>query len=397
MLEFLITLNLGLLAILACLGLSCFFIGSRLWRGYESRNETDNSFPEQLFLISLKSFSVIYLISISVVAVSIPLVLIYSWSAIQTLPDELPMAAAIVLIVISLGGIAALTVAFRKPMRSLKTYLPILPEAEPTLHKMILELSDHFELEPIEDIRITPGSEIEIKEQVQTFEDVFSDCSKYIEIGMSSLELLLASDLKVLMARQFAFYEESDDPPACFIRKLDYRLQTISDNLLDVGFLVMLNPVAWMAMGMRPIISQLTSDYLLTVEFKADEAVAEYSGSQRLTNALARYNVETERFRELIDIANDFSRAGGGMLGGNIYDVMKRAKTESTDDLKVMIEHLFTETNLSRSNVSKRFLKLRLKRLPETAETPIDFNRPAITWLTDWRQTENRMMKLINI
>ena len=76
---------------------------------------------------------------------------------------------------------------------------------------------------------------------------------------------------------------------------------------------------------------------------------------------------------------------------------MKRTRTETIDELKLMIDQLYTHANLSRKDRNKRYLKLRLKRLPETADNPLDINLPATTWLTDWRATENRMMKLIKL
>lgn len=301
------------------------------------------------------------------------------------------------LLIVGLSGLAVLYVAFKKPNLILKNYISVSPLTEPSLHKMITELAEHFRVEPIDDIRITPGSEIEIKELARTFDDVYNKRPKIIEIGLSIMQLLSAGELKVMLARQFAFYESDNHPPLDFMKKLNSRLELISDNMSRGGLLLMLNPAAWMAAAMRPIVSFITADYLLMTEFRADEIAAEYSGSKRLTGALARYNVETERFRELINIANDYSRTGGGVLGSNIYDVMKRPRTESTDELKLMIDQLYTGTNLSRQDRGKRYLKLRLKRLPETADSQLDINLPATTWLTDWRATENRMMKLIKL
>jgi len=397
MLDLLITLNLGLIITVGVLGLICFAISKRLWQGYENRFITDNASSEYIFAYAVKAFTIFYLISISTIAFSIPLAMLITWSSIQTMPLETASVLTLGLLIISLSGLLALYIAFKKPNLTLKNYISVSPLTEPSLYKMITELAGHFRVEPIDDIRITPGSEIELKEPAHTFDDVFYERPKIIEIGLSSMELLSAGELKVMLARQFAFYQSDNHPPLDFIKKLNLRLELISDNLSRGGFLFMLNPAAWMAMAMLPLVSAISADYLLMTEFRADEIAAEYSGSIRLTGALARYNVETERFRELIDIANDYSRTGGGVLGSNIYNIMKRTRTETIDELKLMIDQLYTYANLSRRDRNKRYLKLRLKRLPETAENQLDINLPALTWLADYRDTENRMMKLIKL
>jgi len=397
MFDFLLNLNLGLIITVSVIGLFCLALSNRLWQSYENRLVNNNSTSEYIFAYALKAFTILYLISITTLALSIPLSMLSAWSSIQTLPLEIATILTLGLLIIGVSGLAALYVAFQKPNLTLKNYISVSPMTEPSLHKMIAELAEHFRIEPIDDIRITPGSEIEIKEPARTFDDVFSKRPKLIEIGLASMQLLSAGELKVIIARQFAFYESDNHPPLDFIKKLNSRLELISNNISRGGLLFMLNPAAWIAAAMRPITSFITADYLLMTEFRADEIAAEYSGSKRLTGALARYNVETERYRELIDIATDFSRSGGGVLGSNIYDIMKRPRTESTDELKLMIDQLYTGTHLGRQDRGKRYLKLRLKRLPETADSPLDINLPATTWLTDWRATENRMMKLIKL
>jgi hypothetical protein len=246
------------------------------------------------------------------------------------------------------------------------------------------------------DLRITPGSEINIKELAETFDDVFFSEGKVVEIGLSSMELLSAADLKLLLARQFAYYAENNNPPSAFIKRAKNRFESMGDNIHQGGFLLMLNPIAWLCFKANYIIDSITFYYQVMAEFRADQMIAHYSGPMRLSHALAQYGVKTEMYRELIDIVNNRVPGKPAVLESNIYDSMRSAQFETTDELKTMIAHLFKDSDLARGDIGKKTLKLRLRRLPETPEMPNpEFRKPAVAYLKDWRVTENRMMKLL--
>ena len=128
---------------------------------------------------------------------------------------------------------------------------------------------------------------------------------------------------------------------------------------------------------------------------KADSAAVEYTGIKRLKSALVRLNVETEHHREIIESAKLHRGIGQENLD-NIYNVLKRSYWLPDETAGSMAEFIFSDSSIDKREGSGRSLKLRFKRLPETAEEEKEIHQPAYEYLTDWVRTENRMMNIIN-
>jgi len=393
---FLVKLNLGILAVTIGLGFLSHFISSNLWQKYNNDKNKRNELLEYSLLNTLKAFTVMVLFSLFSLTLSIPVITYYLWLDIQTLPGEMAFGITIIMAMISISGILAFILAIRKRRMLDEVYIKADLFGEPTLYDLVLSLGKYFEVNDVKSVRITPGSDISLREHVETFDHVFYGGDKIIEIGLSSMELLSASDLKVLLARQFAQYVDSDNPPIALIKRLKAKTTMMNDNIMSGGFLLTLNPIAWIVMAAHNVIDYVTNDYQTMAEYQADQIVIEYSGTNRLTHALARFGVETELYKDLIDIVEIRERENRIPFEGNIYDSMRRAQAETTGQLRTMVDHLFQDATLSGGDIGKKTLKLRLNKLPETPSIPIwEINRPAIAFLRDWRNTENRMLKLL--
>ncbi len=393
---FLIKSNLVILAATAISAFLTYLVSNKLWYNYNRDSSVSQPLLEQGLNFALKAFAFFILLSSFALAVSLPIITYYMWTDIQSLPGETPIFITIAMAILSISGLIAFVLGVQRKHLESPVNLPVDHINEPELYSLVNSLQRFFEISDIKSIRITPGSEITVREHVETFDHVFYSGDKIVEIGLSSMELLSASDLKVLLARQFAQYVENDSPPIALIKRLKVKLAMMNDNILSGGFLLTLNPVAWVVMASAAAIDWLTSDYQAMAEYKIDQVTIEYSGVNRLSHALARYGVETELYKELIGLVDSRDRANRIPFEGNIYDSMRRAQAETTDQLRVMVDHLFSDSALSGGDIGKKTLKLRLNRLPETPTIPtMDVKRPALAYLKDWRSTENRMIKLL--
>jgi len=392
--AFLLKLNLLILSTGLCFGVVCFYLGRGLIGRHESQKSISQDLFNQIYLITLKAMSLIYFAGIFILAFSLVIFGIYSVPYILALPIEISAGLLAVIAVFALWGILAMPVAFRRPIEDNSVFLTITQAAEPVLFQLADELADHFNMPAIADIRITPGAEIQIKEDVYSIDDVFNGGSKRIEIGFSCLQFLTTSDLKVLLARQFSFFRDGDQSLGVIVNRLNRRLQLITDNLLMAGFIYTFNPVFLFAYSGQSLISYVTRDCLLLAEIDADESTAEFSGTNRLKNALARYNVEIENHRAVIEAVDHRLDSGYESLG-NIYDVIRNSHREPIDRISEMARYMFSTDDRKQEGI-KQSLKLRLKRLPETLENTFEAGNPAYDYLSDWKMTENRMMDAIN-
>ena len=394
MLSIVIKFGFGAVIVTAGLGMCIALLSRQMRLDYEASRNTRQHTLEYFLLLSLKGFTIAYLISMLAVAVFPSMLLLLSWPVIQSLPGELPYAVTIGLALMGIGGLVAMPTAFLKKPRPSRRYLPVDMVSEPGMYGLIAELASQFDMPMLTDIRLTPGADLRIREQAETFDQVFAGGGKIVEIGLAGLEMLNAGDLKILLARELFHFADNTNLSMAFIRRLASRFDILTENFSNSGFLMMLNPVAWMAFLAKPAIYLITEEYLVMNEFRADNQVLITSGSNRLAHALARYNVETELYRDLLNIIARSDKTGIGYVG-NVYNSMRRAQVESTSELVVMINHLFKDTALTRGDAGKKSLRLRLRRLPEMPASALEINRPALVYLTDWRQTENRMIKVL--
>jgi len=398
MAVFFLKLDFSMILITALFAITCYWLSKKLWTKYIIHKVKKQLFTEQMLTYSLKAFTSFYLMSMFLLAFTLPVIAYSYWDVLTVLPSEMGYFTILSIGLVAIGGLVTFAVAIRHKRNVLDTYIPISPESEPELFELIRLLSAQYDVKKVNDVRITPGSEISLSESVVTFDDVLAGNTKVVEIGLSAMELLNASDLKVLLARQFAYYAESNEPPMAFIKRFKSRLTAMNNNLMEAGFLLMFNQTAAMIMPSTSLIDWLTGDYQTMAEFKADESVANFTGTNRLTHALARYGVETELYRDIIDMVDNRSRGQEAPLEGNIYDSMRRAQGETTDQLRIMVDHLFQDDALARGDIGKKTLKVRLRRLPEAPDIPMWENkRHALSYLKDWRGTENRMVRMLKI
>ncbi|MCD6162368.1 MAG: hypothetical protein J7K40_08150 [candidate division Zixibacteria bacterium] len=398
---FIVKLNLIVLGVGAILAGLCFYLDRRLLQNYKEYPDETQETAEFVYLSFMKTLTVFYFMDIFLITISLTVIAVLSMPHIFSLPPELSLLILVGEALFVLGGIATLPVALKKRYADTTAYISVSHMTEPILSKLSDELAERFDISSVDDIHITPGAEIEIAEDVNSLDNIFSGGYKRLKIGLSSLQFLTASDLKVLLARQFAYYDGSDESAGIVIKRLNQRFQAIADNIIDYEILLSFNPVAWFAFMGRTVISNITSGYSLVSELKADVAAAEYSGTSRLKNALARYHVESELLKETINTVNSKREYGQDDLG-NIYQAMKGARFKTSNEIGEMVKYLFDDYQSDARKGTGHSLKLRLRRLPEKA-VPVgrqeasepDIKYPAYTYLNDWLTTENRMMRII--
>jgi len=396
MLNLAIKFGVGSITATVALGMFITLLGRQIRSNYDNGRSSGQYTLEYFFFLSLKGYTLAYLASILAAAVLPPVLLLASWPVVQSIPGELSYVATIGLTLASISGLIAMPAAFLKKAQTSRRYLPVVITSEPGIYSLVAELTLQFKMPMINDIRLTPGADIKVRERVDTFDQVFTGGEKVVEIGLASMEMLNAGDLRILLARELSHYAGGSSSSMAYINRLISRFGSLTDNLAESGFLMMLNPVTWMVFLAKPVTFLIAEDYLVMHEYKADNEVLKFSSTNRLTHALARYNVKTELYRDLLNIIGESEKSGIGYVG-NVYDSMRRLKVESTSDLVVMIDHLFKDSALTRGDVGKRSLRLRLRRLPEASASFLEINRPAIAYLTDWRKTENRMIKILGI
>ncbi len=392
---FVLKLNLVFLGLVSVSGVVCFLLDRLLLYLYEQPYRLINEISGYLYLLFLKSYTVVYFISIPILGVSVVIMSVLSISYVLSITGELSFVILAILTWLSLNGLLTLTVVFKKKSTNDDHFITATPATEPELYKLSAELSRYFKVAPVKIIKITPGAEVIIKDDIATLDNVFYGCSKVMRVGLSALQFLTANELKAMFARQYAFYMDGEKSTGLYIRRLNSYLKSATDNVLSYGFLFMLNPVALFLLLGQAITLYLTHGFNQILELKADERAATLCGLNRYKNAVIKYNVETHLHENIIP--NDsFRRQPGQPMLENIYSYMKPDYSLQTNEIRKIIKRSYEETSKSRVKRLKTPIKLRLKRLPETAPDQTEEDKPALSYLANWRKTEDEMMELIN-
>jgi hypothetical protein len=349
---------------------------------------------ELLYFALLKTLSVFYFAHIFFISLSSITLVYLSLPYIFLLPSELSTAVLVLEIFIIFSTIFAIVKILNKNTDKPTSHIPITPQTEPLLFNLIDELSEYYSVPQINDVYITPGAELDIVENVHSLDDIFYGGSKKLVVGLSALQFLTASDFKVLLTRQFALHSTIDESGGLFVKRLIRRLEILVTNINNNSGIFTFVPVAWFAYLGQIVFSNITNGYTLLLELRADEETADYCGTNQLKVALSRYNVETEMLKETIAIVSSQSIDEHKDLG-HIYQSIKKARFKPDDEVAEIVKYLFNDEGDYAALENKRSLKLRLKRLPETAVSEPDIKHPAYTYLDNWVQTENRMVRII--
>jgi len=354
------------------------------------------SILEPIYLALLKAFVVSYLALIAIVTAVVIYFSFYALIWSFAAPPEFAPYAILVSLWLGISGLIVLPVAYKKGNFDESPYsIKLSPDSEPRLFELAEDLAGRYSVSPPAEIFLTPGAKIELREPASTFDEVYSGALARLEIGLAAFQFLTATDLGILMARQFAASDDKRNPAFAFIKRLKWRLETISLNLMKTGPLIYLNPAAWLGIAAAPITDLISSGWQTSSELALDDEVAGYYGKNRLRIAIARYEIETERLRGLI-IEGRLKHRSGLRKIEDLYSSMRQRGLDSASDVLTFAEKFYDIDSRFMGDDKSATIRLRLKRLPEVPDISLDINLPAHGFLNNRRKIEELMMSLLN-
>jgi hypothetical protein len=222
------------------LGLMCAWLGSYSLRMLNR----GGSFTAELHELGYLGFLKIFALAIFATFGILPILGIYltvlAFNQLIIMGDEAAFVVFGVACWLSLSGLVALIQALRRPSANNMMYLEISSEIEPELHKLSRDLARQFRTKHIPNIHLTPDLTIRIREDIRTLDNVYYGGTKTWEIGLAALQCISAPDLRILMAKEYAYLAYGRDRSGQFAARLNKRLDLMKNNIQNGGLLLML-------------------------------------------------------------------------------------------------------------------------------------------------------------
>jgi hypothetical protein len=387
--QFALKLSLFLTSLAFVLGLICFLFDRAFSQIKGGSGQFADELTELFYLGFLKIFTLSFFSAIVVLPIGAGFVAIKSLGEWLTAADEITLFIFSAAAWFAVTGIYTVIATFRRTANGQANYIDIMPSDAPDLFAQNDELARQFGVPPIKIIRLVPDSRVEINEEIARLDDIYYGGKKRWEIGLAALQFLSVVDLKILMTAEYARYGSNQPKPVLFAVRLRKRLIGMSENLGKAGFFAAFNPVAWLIALANYSIPSIISGAIEKGENHAKDDVIRLYGENPYLQAIARNDIESTVYREIISVADARRRPGTPELT-NIYQHIRSNRRFAA------LSRLAAENVIKSESKKSGRQSIMLKRLPEIAYLEPLIERPAFNYLADRDEAERRMMHLIN-
>lgn len=164
---------------------------------------------------------------------------------------------------------------------------------EPKLHQVLNEVAGRVGTAPVDEVYVSPGSEIGVHETGRGPFGIFGVKRRVLLLGLASLQHLSVQELKSILAHEYAHFSHGDT----FFNKFVYRV-TLSIELslhgmaMAGGYFNYINPFYWFMYLYCRAYAMTSAGFSRSREYLADRMAAMLYGSnvfkQALTNVATR-------------------------------------------------------------------------------------------------------------
>ena len=167
----------------------------------------------------------------------------------------------------------------------------------PRLYRMLLEVAERVDTEPISDVYLMPGAGVGVHQRGSGPFGAFGEKRRVLVIGFSTINCLTVAQLRAVLAHEYAHFSHHDTYYNRFVFQV---LLTMDQAILGLGNAGRLfkytNPFFWFLFVYRKSFHLLASGFSRSREFLADRMAASLYGSAELTTALRAVMTEGSLF-----------------------------------------------------------------------------------------------------
>jgi Zn-dependent protease with chaperone function len=187
------------------------------------------------------------------------------------------------------GGMGAvLRAAFARPADA-DSGLRKRPRDCPRLYKVLDEVADRVDTEPVDEVYLAPGSEFSVYQEGRGPFGAFGSRKRVLTLGLCVMHFLTVSEFKAILAHEYAHFSHADTYWSRFLFQVTLSLHTALREMDRTGgWVTRVNPFYWFFWLYARSYRLLASGFSRSREFLADRMACSLYGSDVFTAALAK-------------------------------------------------------------------------------------------------------------
>jgi Zn-dependent protease with chaperone function len=219
------------------------------------------------------------------------------------------------------------------------------PEDCPRLTAAIREVAGRTDTAPMDEIYLAPGAAIGVHQEGRGPFGMFGVKRRVLTLGLSTMSALTVSELKAILAHEYAHFSHQDTYYSRFIHQVTLSIQQALSGMAGAGGrLNYVNPFFWFFWLYYHAYSMLACGFSRSREFLADRMAVRLYGKEAFISSLTKVATEGMMFEGMM-FQNVDSLLAEGKAFENIYESFRdfHAQNVSSEDRLKMYRALLEE------------------------------------------------------
>jgi Zn-dependent protease with chaperone function len=165
------------------------------------------------------------------------------------------------------------------------------------LHRAIQEVAKRVDTEPPDEVYISPGNDFYVLQQGRGPFGIFGSRKRVLNIGLCVMNFLTISELKSILAHEFAHFSHADTYWSRFLFQVTLSLRTAMTEMARTGgWVTWVNPFYWFFFLYSKSYSLLSAGFSRSREFLADRMACTLYGSDVFASGLRKVCTDGSHF-----------------------------------------------------------------------------------------------------
>jgi Zn-dependent protease with chaperone function len=268
-------------------------------------------------------------VSLMLFYVAVPLVtvgLLAATAGVLYLIFQLPRVPVKLIIIVLLAGLgmawAVLKSLFARPGGGEFGVAKTAADC-PRLHAAVQEVAARTETDPVDEIYISPGSAIGVRQEGRGPFGMFGVKRRVLTLGLSTMYYLTVTELKAILAHEYAHFSNRDTFYIRFIHRVPMSIEAALEGMGQaVGKLNYVNPFFWFFWLYYKAYMLLSAGFSRSREFLADRLSASLYGRKAFVFGLTKVATDGTLF-EMSIYQNISSLLDEGKAFVNMYQAFR--------------------------------------------------------------------------
>lgn len=202
------------------------------------------------------------------------------------------------------------------------------PKECPRLYEVLTQVAQRVDTEPVDEIYLAPGSSIGVYQEGSGPFGMFGVKRRVLTLGLSTMPFLTISELKSILAHEYAHFSHRDTFFHRFIYQVTLSMQKAMQGMAQAGgWITYVNPFYWFLFLYHKAYILLSAGFSRSREFLADRMACSVYGANVFSSALAKVCTDGTLF-EMTIYDNLKKRLEDNKSFVNVYEAFRKFRND---------------------------------------------------------------------